>query len=223
MLAARLEQQQQPQGGNPRRRVGVRVEGLGDVVIGPVRRSLWMLFAAVALVLAAACANIANLLLARMSVRAREIVTRAALGAGRARLARQFLMESLCLGLAGSIGGMAIARWGMSLLAKIGYARIPRAHEIGLDWQAFAFLLATGIATAVIFGLAPAFMAARLDGQSIMKGSSAGLRRCVMRSSSSRWLSRSCSPAASPSSFASWFVCGRSTPAWRRSASRCST
>jgi putative ABC transport system permease protein len=172
ILAARLEQQQQPQGGNPRRRVGVRVEGLGDVVIGPVRRSLWMLFAAVALVLAAACANIANLLLARMSVRAREIVTRAALGAGRARLARQFLMESLCLGLAGAIGGMAIARWGMSLLAKIGYARIPRAHEIGLDWQAFAFLLATGIATAVIFGLAPAFMAARLDGQSIMKGSS---------------------------------------------------
>ncbi|HET7696385.1 MAG TPA: ABC transporter permease, partial [Vicinamibacterales bacterium] len=170
VIAARLEQQQRA--ANPRLRVGVRVQGLGDVVIAPVQRSLWMLFAAVGLVLAAACANIANLLLARMSARAREVVTRAALGAGRGRLARQFLIESLCLGLLGVAGGIVIARWGVALLARIGYARIPRAHEIALDWQAFAFLLGVCTLTAIVFGLAPAFIAARLDAQAITKESS---------------------------------------------------
>ena len=176
VMAARMEQLlglQQQQPGTPRiRRIGVRVQSLAEVVIGPVRRSLWMLFAAVALVLAAACANIANLLLARMSVRAREVVTRAALGASRTRLARQFLIESLCLGLAGAIGGIAIARWGVTLLGRIGYARIPRAHEIALDWPAFVFLLAACVLTAVMFGLAPALVAARLDTHRITKEAS---------------------------------------------------
>jgi predicted permease len=172
VIAARLEQQQRQQApANANFRVGVRMVGLAEAVTGPVRRSLWMLFAAVALVLAAACANVANLLLARTSVRAREIVTRAALGASRARLARQFLAESLVLGLAGALGGVAVARWGVSLLAKIGYARIPRAHEITLDWQAFAFLVLVCVVTAVLFGLAPAFMASRLDAQAVTKAS----------------------------------------------------
>jgi predicted permease len=169
VIAARLEQQQRA--ANPALRVGVRVRPLGDVVIAPVRRSLWMLFAAVTLVLAAACANIANLLLARMAVRVREVITRAALGAGRGRLARQFLIESLCLGLAGAAGGTVIGRWGMTLLARVGYARIPRAHEIALDWQAFLFLFAVCIACAIVFGLAPAFIAARLDAHAITKES----------------------------------------------------
>lgn len=167
VIAARLEQQY----AGTRIRVGVRTQKLSEVVIAPVRRSLWMLFAAVSLVLAAACANVANLLLARMSVRTREVVTRAALGAGRARLARQFLAESLCLGLAGGLGGIVIARWGTAVLARAAHSRIPRAHEISLDWQAFAFLLAACVVTAIIFGLAPAVMAARIDAQAIARES----------------------------------------------------
>ena len=169
LIAARLEQQQQRPGAQVR--VGVRLEPLADVVSGPVRRSLWMLFAAVTLVLAAACANVANLLLARMAVRVREVVTRTALGAGRGRLARQFLAESLCLGIAGGAGGLAIAWWGTAALSRILGPRIPRAHEIGLDWQAFAFLLAACIGTAILFGLAPAFFAARANAQAITKES----------------------------------------------------
>jgi len=172
VIAGRLEQQQRQQApANANFRVGVRTVSLAEAVTGPVRRSLWMLFAAVALVLAAACANVANLLLARTSVRVREIVTRAALGASRARLARQFLAESVCLGFAGGVGGVAVARWGVALLGKIGYARIPRAHEIALDWQAFVFLFAVCLVTAVVFGLAPAFMASRLDAQAVTKAS----------------------------------------------------
>ncbi len=144
-------------------RVGVRVEPLAEVVLGPVTRSLWMLMAAVGLVLAAACANVANLLLARMTVRTREVVTRAALGASRARLVRQFLAESLLLSVAGGLAGLAIARWGTTVLLSTGAARIPRTQEIALDWQAFAFLTVTCLATAVLFGLAPALSAARLD------------------------------------------------------------
>jgi putative ABC transport system permease protein len=104
-------------------------------------------------------------------VRTREVVTRAALGAGRARLARQFLAESLCLGLAGGAGGIAVARWGAGMLAQVGHSRIPRAHEIALDWQAFGFLLAVCTGTAVVFGLAPAFIAARTDAQAIARES----------------------------------------------------
>ena len=172
LIAARLEQQQRQQApANANFRVGVRTVALAEAVTGPVRTSLWMLFAAVALVLAAACANVANLLLARTSVRVREIVTRAALGASRGRLARQFVAESLLLGLTGAIGGIAVARWSVSLLGRIGYAWLPRAHEISLDWQAFVFLLLVCVATAVLFGLAPAFMAARLDAQGVTKES----------------------------------------------------
>jgi len=172
VIAARIEQQQQRPG--MQIRVGVRLQALGDVVSAPVRRSLWMLFAAVTLVLAAACANVANLLLARMSVRAREVVTRAALGASQARLARQFMVESLCLGLAGGAGGVAVAWWGSSVLARMAQSRIPRAHEISLDWQAFAFLLAVCAGTAMLFGTAPAFFAARTNAHVITKESGGG-------------------------------------------------
>jgi len=109
VIAAQVERQLQEPGAEIR--VGIRLEPLADVVSAPVRRSLWMLFAGVTLVLAAACANVANLLLARMAVRVREVLTRAALGAGQGRLARQFLAESVCLGLAGGAGGLVIA-WG---------------------------------------------------------------------------------------------------------------
>ncbi len=166
VIASRIEAQS-PAG----TRIGVRLVPLADDVLGPVRRSLWMLFAAVGLVLAAACANVANLLLARMTVRIREVTTRAALGASRARLVRQFLVENLLLSFTGGLIGVAIARWGSDLLVAIGSARIPRAHEIALDWRVFGFLLLACLATAVLFGLAPALAAARVDVQAVTKES----------------------------------------------------
>jgi predicted permease len=166
VVAGRVERDQP---GAPGRRIGVRLERLTDAVLGPVRRSLWLLFAGVGLVLVAACANVANLLLARTMARTREVATRAALGAGRARLVRQFLAESLLLALAGGLAGVLVARWGTRLLVTIAESRIPRAHEAALDWTAFAFLLLACLATAVLFGLAPALSASRVDVQSVTK------------------------------------------------------
>jgi putative ABC transport system permease protein len=153
------------------RATGVQLTPLADEVLGAVHRSLWLLFGAVALVLAAACANVANLLLARTTARAHEIVTRAALGAGPLRLARQFLAESLLLALAGGAAGVALAVWGVDVLIAVGAAKIPRAHEVALDWQAFLFLLIVCVSTAVLFGLAPALLASRADTQRITKES----------------------------------------------------
>lgn len=176
VIAARVEQTHYQ--GTPRR-VGVAMSPLHEVVVQQVRRSLWILFAAVGLVLAAACASVANLLLARMTVRTREVVTRAALGATRLRLVRQFLAESLLIALSGGVVGVFVARWATSLLVSLGSAKIPRAHEVGLDWRAFGFLLLACALTAVLFGLAPALAAARADVQSI--ASEAGGRASMGR------------------------------------------
>jgi putative ABC transport system permease protein len=154
------------------RPIGVRVVPLVDDVVGPVRRSLWLLLAAVALVLVAACANVANLLLARTAQRAREVVTRAALGAGRMRIVRQLFTESLLLSLIGGAFGIVIAWWGLGVLIAVGAAKIPRAHEITLDWTAFGFMLFVCVTTSVIFGLAPALTASRADVHSLTKDAS---------------------------------------------------
>jgi putative ABC transport system permease protein len=145
--------------------VGVRVTRLADEVIAPVQRSLWMLLGAVGLVLAAACANVVNLVLARMTVRVGEVVTRTALGAGTFRLVRQFLAEGLILSLSGGLGGAVLAVWGTNLLLALGAAKIPRAHEVTLDWQAFALLLGACFAMATLFGFVAAYAASRADGQ----------------------------------------------------------
>jgi len=154
---------------SPYRPTGVRLVALADDVLGEIRGSLWILFGAVGLVLAAACANVANLSLARMTARTREVVTRAAVGAGRWRLVRQLLTESLVLSVAGGAAGIAVAWWGTNLLVAVGTAKIPRAHEVALDWTVFVFLLLVCLATATLFGLAPALMAARVDVQAITK------------------------------------------------------
>ncbi len=145
-----------------------RLVPLGDVVSAPVRHSLLVLMGAVGLVLLVACVNVANLLLARTAARGREIAVRAALGAGRARIARQFLTESVLLAFAGGAAGLAIGVWGSRALAAVAASQIPRAVEIGLDWRVFAFLLAVCAATGIGFGLAPAMAAAR-GGAAAMK------------------------------------------------------
>jgi predicted permease len=139
----------------------VRIRSLKDVVSGPARNRILVLLGAVGMVLLVACVNVANLLLARTAARGHEIAIRGALGAGRARLLRQFLTESLLLALCGGLAGLGVGIWGSRLLVRIAAAQIPRAEEIGLDWRVFAFLLATCVATGIGFGLAPAIAAAR--------------------------------------------------------------
>jgi putative ABC transport system permease protein len=147
------------------RRVAVRVKPLSGEVIDPIRRSLWILLGAVGLVLAAAGANVANLVLARMTVRAGEVVTRTALGAGTSRLVRQFLVEGLIVSVVGGLGGALLALWATDLLVTLGAAKIPRAHEVALDWQVFASLLVACIAMTVVFGVVGAYAASRASGQ----------------------------------------------------------
>jgi hypothetical protein len=134
-----------------------------DAVLGSTRRALWLLFGAVVLVLVAACANVANLLLALAATRMQEVATRAALGASRARLIRQFLIESLLLATVGGLAGIVVARWTSHLLVSFADQRIPRVNEVAFDWTIFAFLLLVCLVTAAIFGLAPALAAGRID------------------------------------------------------------
>jgi putative ABC transport system permease protein len=149
----------------------VRIRPLKAVVSGPARESLLVLLGAVCMVLLVACVNVANLLLARTASRSHEIAIRAALGASRFRLMRQFLTESLLLALCGGVAGLGIGVWGSRALVRIAAAQIPRAGEIGLDWRVFAFLLAVCVTTGIGFGLAPAIAAAR-GGASALKSRS---------------------------------------------------
>jgi predicted permease len=139
----------------------VRIRPLKDVVSGLARESLLVLLGAVGMVLLVACVNVANLLLARTASRGREIAIRAALGASRFRMMRQFLTESLLLALCGGVAGLGIGVWGSGILTRIAAAQIPRAEEIEMDWRVFAFLLAVCVTTGIGFGLAPAIAAAR--------------------------------------------------------------
>lgn len=139
----------------------VLLKTLADVAGEPVRRSLLVLLGAVAMVLLVACVNVANLLLARTAARDREIAVRRALGAGRLRLIRQFLTESLLLSCAGGLAGLALGIVGRRALLRAAAEQLPRAQEIGLDWRVFAFLLAACALAGIGFGLAPALSAAR--------------------------------------------------------------
>jgi len=142
----------------------LRYDDLLTDIVGSAGRALWVLQAAVFLVLLIACANLANLLLMRAETRHKELVLRAALGAGRGRLVRQFLAESLVLSVAGAAVGLLVARWGLHALVLSNNAGIPRATRVGLDAHVLMYTLALALGTGVVFGLAPAL---RLNARSM--------------------------------------------------------
>jgi putative ABC transport system permease protein len=148
---------------------------LRDSIIGDARNSLLMMLGAVGLVLLICCANVANLLLVRATVRKREFAIRSALGAGRARIVRQLLTESVLLSLAGGILGMALGILGMRALLAISPAGLPRIGEdgaaISMDWRVLGFTLGVSLLTGILFGLFPAFSASRSDLNSALKES----------------------------------------------------
>jgi putative ABC transport system permease protein len=137
----------------------IAIVPLAHALTGPVQTVLYVLLGAVGFVLLIACANVANLLLARSVTRQRELALRAVLGAGRARLARQLLTESLMLSVGGAIGGVALAAFGARALAAVAPVSRPRMDLVGVDGRVLVFTALTAIVTGLVFGLAPALRA----------------------------------------------------------------
>jgi putative ABC transport system permease protein len=163
---------------------GAMVNLYEERIVGGVRQPLFILMAAVAFVLLIACANVANLLLARAAGRYREIAVRIALGAGRLRLVRQFVTEGVLLAFAGGVVGVGAAWLGLDVLGKLAFAFVPRSGEIKLDPRVLGFTLLVSILTGVIFGIAPAAQAFKTNVQEALKdgGSSVGLGGAGLRS-----------------------------------------
>jgi predicted permease len=147
-----------------------------DSVVRGARSMLWVLFGAVGFVLLIACANVANLLLVRATARRREIAVRSALGAGRWRIVRQLLTESVMLSMTGGILGLGLGFFGMRALLAVNTAGLPRLGEggalMGMDWRVVAFTLVVSLVTGILFGLVPALVSARTDLSTVIKDAS---------------------------------------------------
>jgi predicted permease len=148
-------------------KVAPSLQPLKDEVVGNVRDALWVVMGTIAIVMLITCTNVANLLLVRADSRQQELAIRSALGAGRARIAWELLLESLCLGLTGGLLGIAVAYGGLRLLLALGPATLPRLHEISLDATSLAFTLALSLLAGLLFGSIPAL---RFTGQRISTG-----------------------------------------------------
>lgn len=164
IIAARLRKEKHRD-----RSFTISVVPLMEQVVGNVRSAVLVLFGAVGLVLFIACTNVANLLLSRAAARQKEIAMRTALGAGRKRVVAQLLTESVMLGLLGGAAGLGIAAGSLAVIRKMHPGNIPRLDELGMDFRVFGFALAISILTGVVFGLAPALRASRLDLNAVLK------------------------------------------------------
>jgi putative ABC transport system permease protein len=180
LVANRIEQQYEENKG-----LGGRLSWLDAEVVGNVRQMLLVLAGAVAFLLMVACVNVANLLLARAAGRERELAVRASLGAGRARIVRQLLLESLPLGLLGGGAGLLLA-WGLTeALGALLPSSLPRHNEVRVDATVLAFALAVTMLTTALFAVLPAFQGARLNALAALKdggrGATAGRRPLRLR------------------------------------------
>src|SRR4051812_29604773 len=171
---------------DPQKGWGIFMMPLQDYLVRDVRPVLYTLLGAVGCVLLIACANLANLLLARATARHREISIRAALGAGRGRLIRQLLTESVVLAVCGGAAGVVLAKWGLDALIAFAPSDLPRSGDIQLNSAVLLFSLGLSVVTGLIFGIAPAWLAARADVNEALKqgtrGSTEGGARGRLRS-----------------------------------------
>jgi len=159
-----------------------RVVSLQTHLVGETDTVLWLLFGAVTFVLLIACANVANLLLAKSAARQREIAIRMALGASRLRVIRQLFTESAMLALTGGAFGLLLAVWGLALIRKLLPSDFPRVEEIQVDWRVLGFTLAASILTGLLFGLAPALQISRPEIQDAIRESGRGTAGSLRRS-----------------------------------------
>jgi len=170
-ISARLEQQYPDKDLHK----STRLEPTLEALVGDVRPALLILLGAVGFVLLIACANVANLLLARAMTRHKEMAIRSALGASRMRVIRQLLTESVILSLAGGVLGLVLAVWWSDLLVALGKQNIPRALQVGLDWRVLGFTLLVSVLTGVVFGLVPAIHSSKTElSESLKEGGRSG-------------------------------------------------
>ena len=168
VLAARMKRDY-PQNYPPNGGLTISVVPLINQVVGDVRLALYVLLGAVGLVLLIACGNVANLLLTRGAVRAKEMAIRAAVGASRERIVRQLLTEAILLAALGGVLGLMLAVVAVKGLGQFGPANIPRLDEIAIDGRVLAFTLGISLVTGIVFGLVPALRASRLDLNDVLR------------------------------------------------------